>query len=182
MQWPVVYVVQVRKLKAENGSRVGQRPSQKPALPSASSLGGHPVRSRLGARGWLPRFRDTRPPPRSCGAAAVSLQAGELTPTPASFGRGLHPGDLEQTWASAPSGGLSCLPARVGCGHLAAAGSREHPSLGGSVGRALLLPCSRRRALRGADEAPQLPASPGGLGTGKLLSWDMKGHFIHLAK
>lgn len=74
------------------------------------------------------------------------------------------------------------LLARVGCGHLVAAGPREHPSLGGSVGRVSLLPWSPRRALWGADEAPSLPASPGGLGTGKLLSWDMKGHFINLAK
>ena len=28
----------------------------------------------------------------------------------------------------------------------------------------------------------RLPASLGGLGTGKLVSWDMKGHFIRLAK
>ena len=174
----------VRKLKAENGSRGGQRPPQKPALPSASRLGILPVRSRLGARGWLPRFRDACPPPPTApaGRPQSALRRGSGRP-PRIPWRGSMP------WALGADPGLCSVPGPLlapsqdGLWAPRSCGPRERPSLGGGAGRVSLLPWSPRQALWEADKARRrLPASLGGLETGKLVSWDMKGHFIRLAK
>lgn len=163
----MIFVVQVRKLKAENGSRGGQRPPQEPALPSASRLGGPPVRSRMGARGWLPRFRDARPPPPTApaGQPQSALRRGSRRPPHIPWW-GSMPWALGADPGLCSVRGLSWLLARAGCVHCTAVGQRERPSLGRGVGRVSLLPWSPWWALWGADKAPPLPASPGGLGTG----------------
>ena len=160
-------MVQVRKLKAENGSRGGQRPPQKPALPSASRLGGPPLRSRMGARGWLPRFRDARPPPPTApaGRPQLALRWGSRRPPripwwgSVPWALGAEPGlcSVQGPLLAPSQGGLWALH---GCGPESvhhSAGVREESR------------CSRGARggpSGGLTKPPPLLASPGGLGTG----------------
>lgn len=164
MQWPVIFVVQVRKLKAENGSRVVETSPGSPLCLQPPGLGGPHVRS-----GWEPRLaaQVQRCPSTtthcSCRAATVSPQAGGQAATPHplvriyALGLGADPGLCSVR-------GLYWLLARAGCVHCTAVGQEASITRQG-CGKSLAAPRGAVvEALWGADKAPAL--SPGGLGTG----------------
>lgn len=181
VQWPVIFVVQVRKLKAENGSRGGQRPS--PGASSAFSLQawGPPWRSRMGAPRLAAQVQRCPSTTTHCSCrAATSQPSGGSRRPPHIPWWGSMPWALGADLASARPGLSSWLLARAGCVHCTAVGQRERPSLAGVWEESRGSRGARGGPL-GADKAPSLPASPGGLEQEAPALVDLE-HFIRFGK